>query len=257
MLTAVDKVLLAGAEVFFAKGHSAATVADLLEKAQVPESTFRRYFKDGKVAVFRGVLEVAARTLYERFLKAVEQAGLDTSASDPKRLVLLYVETVIELWHSEGMGKMQVGLLFGADGTAAGQTFGKTFLTEAAMQDIELLDHILERGCGGDQAKAKNVSCIILGTLQEYVKGDIDSAGGYERSYEAKGIVRLLNSFLSSALQDQHITHEQMAREGVTREVLSRLGHDLAFCVTAVDRVLSATADPEQAGLAVGSSAKS
>lgn len=237
-ITVNDRIVAAATELFFQKGFLCTTVADLVKKSEVSESTIRRYF-DGKYSIYSAVLEVSACSVKEKFLEEINQANFDIEISDPKKLVLLYVQVVLNLWQSEGMPKWQIGMLFGYDGTASERGSEKELVTKGAMKDIDTLDSIILRGCNNNQTKARHTSCIILGTLLEYVHAEIDSPIGYDRQYKADGILELLDVFLSAVLQNQQILFDELEGQSVSAESLIQLSNEMKICADAIDRVLN------------------
>lgn len=236
--TAKDRIIAAATELFFKQGFLGTTVFDLVDKSGVSESTLRRHFK-GKVAIYVAVLEVAAHFIHEKLLKEICQTNLNIETSVPKELVLLYVRIVLNLWQSEGEPKWHIGILFGYDGTATEMEDAKDLIKEGAMEDIKILDQIILRGCNNNYTKARNTSCIILGTLMEFVHSEIDSSVGYNRQYKVDGIIELLDIFLSTVFHNEKILFDELKDQGVSTESLKSLNNELKMCVGAIDRVLN------------------
>jgi len=233
----LDALDIAG-ELFFKQGYANTTVTDLVRETGIPESTFRRRFVDGKVGVYWALLARAAEFVYDEYVSEIRRAKLSETQSDPKELVLVYVKTIIGLWHSDGTKKWPLSLLFGDD---FGYEIGvneKHSVKDGGDQDIELLDHIILRGCAGQEALAKGVSCIVLGALREYILAQIHLPYGYDRQYEKEVVLSLLSSLLSSVFGNQGISRERLHASGVSTEKLMRLNSELRDCASSVEAIL-------------------
>lgn len=233
----LDVLDIAG-NLFFKQGYANTTVTDLVRETGIPESTFRRRFVDGKVGVYWALLARAAEFVHDEYVSEIRRARLSETLSDPKELVLIYVKTIIGLWHSDANPKWPLSLLFGADFGYEIEADEKHSVKNGGDKDIELLDHIILRGCEGQNALAKGASCIVLGALREYIEAQIHAPYGYDRQYESEIVVSLLESLLSSIFADRALSRERLQARGLSAEKLMRLNSELKECAITVEAIL-------------------
>jgi AcrR family transcriptional regulator len=195
------------AKQFFDRGFVAATLGDIVTDARsggvsISESTLLRRYRT-KAGLFAAVMDVAAGAIRSSFVERVTHKGQNIRESEPRLLALTYVTTVLEMWASDGPDKWHVGLVFGRDSLPYGEIerASTQLFSEGAMADLRLLDSILLRACAGDARAAMNLSCLLIGSIEEFVFAAAVKGSVYARQYDPDGLVFaidvLLDAFVS------------------------------------------------------------
>lgn len=238
--TNLDEIADVAGELFFKQGYAETSISQIVQAAGISETTFRRYFIDGKVGVYWAVMQRATRYAYNEYMRELEKLGLNPNTSDPKEIVITYIKTIFKLWHDDPSGqKWQISLLYGQDFAYEIGADGKHLITDGdGMIDINALDDVLLRGCGGNKSLAQNVACIILGTLREYVLSKIDEPYGYDRSYDRAGICNLLELVINSSFTSQHVIESRLTQNGVSIDSLQQLNALLTESAKKIDSIL-------------------
>ncbi len=243
-----EDILEVAGKAFFEEGYLQLSIPALVQRAGISESTLRRMFTRGKASIFRAVLERAAEKVFQNYLAFLEQRQLDQKTSNPIDLVLCYFDCVMSMWGDSPERSWSVGLLFGYDGSASGtDDLGADFVSPQMMSDINLLDEILGRACEGEPAKAKNLSCMVLGAIREFVTSELDVQAGYRRGYTREGVAELIRQLMRGAISSRDYSITSNENSSISISELSRAAQKLKQLATEqqdlaqqIDRLLDA-----------------
>lgn len=193
------------AKNFFEHGFAFATLASIVGDSReggvsISESTLIRRYRH-KHGIFNAVMELGAQRITEKFSEAASERRITIKDSDPKQLVVLYASTVMSMWQDGGFDRWLVGLAFGYDGMPAGEIEreGKVIFSDAAMGDVNVLDELLVKVCHGNTRLAMNLSCVVLGTIEEFIYAGMIKCAAYDRKYESEEVLSFLEVLMNGA----------------------------------------------------------